>query len=156
MLEVITAVGTLYIGYFTLSASGINYGLCIVSFIDSLAQVFWRIPMIRLSWVASWRWLLPPTNGLTPVSVVVVIASLRSRTAACRSTVRLAAAFDHVFFSDGGRWVLLIELDPRSLRIVKCLAQVWIIAAFECGSYRSDVSHGSSEAPLAHGSEFSI
>jgi hypothetical protein len=99
--------------------------------------------MIGLSRVASWRWLLPPASGLTPASVVVVIALLRSRTAACRSTVRLAAAFAHVFFSDGGRRVLWIELDPCSLRIAKCLVQVWIVAAFEYGSYPGDVSHGS-------------
>jgi hypothetical protein len=76
--------------------------------------------MIGLSWVASWRWLLPPASGLTPASVVVVIASLRSRTAAYRSTVRLAAAFTHVFFSDGGRRVLSIELNPCPLRVAKC------------------------------------
>jgi hypothetical protein len=44
--KVITAVDTFCIGYFTLSTSGINYGSRIASFIDSLAQVFWRIPMI--------------------------------------------------------------------------------------------------------------
>jgi hypothetical protein len=59
------------------------------------------VGMISLSWVASWRWLLPPASGLTSMSVVVVIASLMSRTAACRSTISLAAAFAHVFFSDG-------------------------------------------------------
>jgi hypothetical protein len=59
------------------------------------------VGMIRLSRVASWRWLLPPASGLTSTSVVVVIASLMSRTAACRSTVSLAAAFARVFFSDG-------------------------------------------------------
>jgi hypothetical protein len=112
--------------------------------------------MIGLSQVASWRWLLPPASGLTPVSVVIVIASLRSRTAACRSTVRLAAAFAHVFFSDGGRRVLLIELNPCPLRVVKCLAQVWIVTAFEYGSYPGDVGHESSEAPLAHGGEFGV
>jgi hypothetical protein len=87
-----------------LSASGINYGSRIVSFINFLAQVFLRIQMvgmIRLPRVASWRWLLPPASALTSVSVVIVIASLRSRTTACRSTVRLGAAFAHVFFSDG-------------------------------------------------------
>jgi hypothetical protein len=36
--------------------------------------------MIGLSRVASRRWLLPPASGLTPVSVVIVIAALRSRT----------------------------------------------------------------------------
>jgi hypothetical protein len=54
--KTITAVGTFWIGYLTLSASGINYGSRIASFIDFLAQVFLRIPMvgmIRLSRVAS-------------------------------------------------------------------------------------------------------
>jgi hypothetical protein len=58
------------------------------------------VGMIRLSRVASWRWLLPPTSGLTSTSVVVVIASLMSKTAACHSTVSLVVAFAHVFFSD--------------------------------------------------------
>jgi hypothetical protein len=113
--------------------------------------------MIGLSRVASWRWLLPPASGLTPTSiVVVVVASLRSRTAACRSTVRLAAAFAHVFFSDGGRRILLIELNPYPLRVAKCLAQVWVITAFEYGSDPSNVGHRGSEAPLAHSGEFSV
>jgi hypothetical protein len=99
--KAITAVGTFCIGYFTFSVSGINYGLRIASFIDSLAQALWRIPMIGLSRVASWRWLLPPASGLTPASVVIVVASLRSRMATCRSTVKLAATFAHVFFSNG-------------------------------------------------------
>jgi DNA-binding transcriptional ArsR family regulator len=99
--KMITAVSTLCLGYFTLSVPAINYGSHIVSFIDSLAQVFWRIPMIGLVRVASRRWLLPPASGLTPTSVVVVIAALRSRTDAYLSTVSLAAAFAHVFFSDG-------------------------------------------------------
>jgi hypothetical protein len=112
--------------------------------------------MIGLSRVASWRWLLPPASGLTPASVVVVITPLRSRMAAYRWTVRLAAAFAHVFFSDGRRRVLLIELNPCPLHVAKCLVQVWIIAALEYGSYPGDVGHGSSEATLAHGGEFSI
>jgi hypothetical protein len=72
--------------------------------------------MIGLSWVASRRWLLPLASGLTLASVVVVIAELRSRTTACHSTVSLAAAFAHEFFSDGRRPVLLIELNPCPLR----------------------------------------
>jgi hypothetical protein len=92
----------------------------------------------------------------SPTSVVVVIAPLRSRAAACRLTVRLAAAFAHVFFSDDGRRVLLIELNPCPLRVAKCLAQVWIVAAFEYGSYPGDVSHRGSEALLAHGGEFGV
>jgi hypothetical protein len=112
--------------------------------------------MIGLSWVASWRWLLPLTSGLTPASVVVVIAALRSRTAAYRSTVSVAAAFAHVFFSDGGHRVLLIELNPHPLRVAKCLMPVWIVTALEYSSYPGDVGHRSSEAPLAHSGEFSV
>jgi hypothetical protein len=78
--------------------------------------------MIGLSRVASWRWLLHPASDLTPASVVVVIALLRSRTATCHSTVRLATALAHVFFSDGGCRVLLIELNPCPLRVAKCWA----------------------------------
>jgi hypothetical protein len=147
--KAITAVDTLWIGYFPISASGITYESCIVSFIDSLEQVLWRVPLIGLSWVASWRWLLPPASGLTPTSVVVVIALLRSRMAACRSTVRLVAAFADVFFSDGRRRVLLIKLNPCPLRVAKCLAQVWIVASFKYGSDPGDVGHGSSKASLA-------
>jgi hypothetical protein len=154
--KIITAVGTLCLGYFTLSAPGINYGSHIASFIDSLAQVFQRISMIGLSQVASRRWLLPPNSGLTPASVVVVIATLRSRTAACHSTVSLAAAFAHEFFSDGRRRVLLIELNLCPLHVAKCLTQVWIVTALQYGSYPGDVGHGSSEALLAHGEEFGI
>jgi hypothetical protein len=70
--------------------------------------------------------------------------------------VSLVAAFADVFFNDGGRRVLLIELNPCPLRIAKCLAQVWIITAFKYGSYPSDVGHRSSEAPLTHGGEFGV
>jgi hypothetical protein len=38
--KTIAAVSTLYLGYFSLSAPGIDYGPCIASFIYSLAQVF--------------------------------------------------------------------------------------------------------------------
>jgi hypothetical protein len=76
--------------------------------------------MIGLSRVASRRWLLPLASSLTPASVVVVTAALRLRTAACRLTVSLAAAFAHEFFSDGRCRVLLIELNPCPLRVAKC------------------------------------
>jgi hypothetical protein len=56
--------------------------------------------MIGLLRVTHWRWLLPPARGLTPTSVVVVVAALRSGTAACRSTVSLASAFTHALFPD--------------------------------------------------------
>jgi hypothetical protein len=112
--------------------------------------------MIGLSRVASWRWLLPLASGLTPARVVVVIAALRSRTAAYHSTLRQAAAFAYVFFFDGGCRVLLIELNPCPLRVAKCLAQVWIVTMFKYGSYPDDVSHGCSETPLAHDGEFGV
>jgi hypothetical protein len=126
------------------------------SFIDSLAQVFWRILIIGLLRVAPWRWLLPPASGLTPTSVVVVVAAMRSRMAAYRSTVTLAVAFAHVFFSDAGRQVLLVELNPSPLHVAKYLTQVWIVTALEYSCYPGDVGHRSSEAPLAYGSEFGV
>jgi hypothetical protein len=70
--------------------------------------------------------------------------------------VSLAAAFAHVFFSDGRHRVLLIKLNPYPLHVAKCLTQVWIITALEYDSYPGDVGHGSSKAPLAHGGEFGI
>jgi hypothetical protein len=49
--ETVAAVTTFCLDYFVLSTPGIDYGPRIASFIDSLAQVFWRRPMIDLSWV---------------------------------------------------------------------------------------------------------
>jgi hypothetical protein len=80
--------------------------------------------MIGLSQVTPWRWLLPPTRGLTPAGVVVV-AALRSRTAASHSTVSLASAFAHALLPDGRRRVLLIKLNPSPLCVTKCLTHVW-------------------------------
>jgi hypothetical protein len=79
--KTVTAVSALCLDYFTLFAPGIDYGPRIAPFIDSLAQVSWKRPMIGLSWVTPWRWLLPPARGLTPASVIVV-AALRLRTVA--------------------------------------------------------------------------
>jgi hypothetical protein len=154
--KTVAAVSTLCLDYFALSASGIDYGPRIASFIYSLAQVFLRVMVIGVSRVASWRWLLPPASGLTPVSVVVVVTALRSRTAACRSTMSLAAAFTHAFFPDGGRRVLLIELNPSPLHVAKCLTQIWIVTALEYSSYAGNAGHRSPEAPLAYGSEFGV
>jgi hypothetical protein len=112
--------------------------------------------MIGLSQVASWRWLLPPAKGLTPASVVIVVAALRLRMAASRSTVSLASAFAHALLPDGGRRVLLIKLNPSLLRVTKCLMQVWIVTALEYSCYPGDVGHRSPEAPLAYGSEFGV
>jgi hypothetical protein len=135
----VIAVSTLCLGYFALSAPGIDYGPRIASFIDSLAQVFWERPMIGLSRVTPWRWLLPPTRGLTPAGVVVVVATLRSRMAACRSTVSLASAFAHALLSDGGRRVLLIKLNPSPLCVTKCLTHVWIVTTLEYSHYPGNV-----------------
>jgi hypothetical protein len=63
--KTIPVVGTLCLGYFTLSAPGINYGSHIASFIDSLAQAFWRILMIgKINFVRRFisnlsRWIEP-------------------------------------------------------------------------------------------------
>jgi hypothetical protein len=56
--KTIAAFSTLYLGYFAVSAPGIDYGSRIASFVDSLAQVFWRVRVIGQSRVASKRWLL--------------------------------------------------------------------------------------------------
>jgi hypothetical protein len=71
--------------------------------------------MVDLSWVTPWRWLLPPARGLTPASVVIVEAGLRSRMSANCSAVALAAAVAHALIPDGGRLVMLIQLDPGPL-----------------------------------------
>jgi hypothetical protein len=80
--------------------------------------------MIGRSRVTPWRWLLPPARGLTPVSIVVDVAALRLRMAACRSTVSLAPAFAHVLLTDGRHRVLLIKLNPCPLCVTKCLMHV--------------------------------
>jgi hypothetical protein len=51
--KTVAAVSALCLGYLALSTQGINYGSHIVSFIDSLVQVFWGRLMIGLSQVAS-------------------------------------------------------------------------------------------------------
>jgi hypothetical protein len=76
--------------------------------------------------------------------------------AACRSTVSLASTFAHALLPDGGRLVLLIKLNPSSLRVTKCLTQVWIITTLEYSSYPGDVGHRSPKALLAYGSEFGV
>jgi hypothetical protein len=111
--------------------------------------------MIGLSWVTSWRWLLPPARSLTPASVVVV-AALRSRTVACRSAVSLASAFAHALFHEGRCRILLIKLNPGPLRVTKCLMHIRIVTSLEYGRNPGDVGHQSPETPLAYGSEFGI
>jgi hypothetical protein len=83
--------------------------------------------MIGLLRVTPWRWLLPPTRGLTPASVVIVVAALRSRTSVCRSTMSLALAFAHALLPEGRRRVLLIKLNPSPLCVTKCLTHVWVV-----------------------------
>jgi hypothetical protein len=71
--------------------------------------------MVDLSRVTPWRWLLPPATGLAPASVVIVEAELWLRTSASRSAVTLAAALTYALIPDGGRRVMLIQLDPGPL-----------------------------------------
>jgi hypothetical protein len=111
--------------------------------------------MIGLSWVTSWRWLLPPTRSLTPASIEVV-AARRSRTATCRSAVSLASAFAHALLPESRRRVLLIKLDLGPLHVAKCLMHVRIVTALEYGHNPGDVGHQSPEAPLTYGSEFGV
>jgi hypothetical protein len=108
-----------------------------------LTQVFWRRPMVGLSRVTPWRWLPPLTRGLAPMSVVVVVAGLRSRTATGHSAVSLAPALAHALLPDSGRRVVLIQLDPGPLRVKKCLTHIRIITALEYGRNPGDVGHRS-------------
>jgi hypothetical protein len=150
------AVSTFSFDFFANLAPGVDHGPRIVAFIDVLAQVFWRRPMIGLSWVTSWRWLLPSARGLAPTSVVVVVAGLRSRMAAGRSAVSLAPALVHALLPDGRRRVVLIQLDPGPLRVKKCLMHIRIVTALEYGRNPSDVGHQSPEAPFAYDGEFRV
>jgi hypothetical protein len=106
--------------------------------------------MIGLSRVTPWRRLLPPASG------VVIVAALRSGTAACRSTVSLASTFAHALLPEGRRQVLLIKLNLSPLCVTKCLTHVWIVTALEYSHYPSDVGHRSPEAPLAYGRKFGV
>jgi hypothetical protein len=112
--------------------------------------------MIGLSRVTPWRWLLPPARGLTPASVVVVVAGLRSRATASCSAVSLAPTLTHVLLPDSRRWVLLIQLDLGPLRVKKCFAHIRIVTALEYGRNPGDVGHRGPEAPFAYGGEFRV
>jgi hypothetical protein len=112
--------------------------------------------VIGLPRVTPWRWLLPPARGLTPAGVVVVVARLRSRTTTSRSAMSLALALAHVLLPDGRRRVLLIQLDPGSLCVKKCLTNTRIITVLEYCRDPGDVGHRSPEAPLAHGGELKV
>jgi hypothetical protein len=95
------------------------------------------------------RWLLPPDRGLAPTGVVV--ADLVLKTATSRSTASLTLTLVHTFFPDGGRRIVLIQLDPSPLRVEECLTYLRIVAAPEDGRHPSDVGHRSLETPLAYG-----
>jgi hypothetical protein len=105
----VATVGTFIFDFFASLASRRDHGPRVAAFIDVLAQVLWRKSMIGLSRMTPLRWLLPPARDLTPASVVV--AGLVSRTTASRSAVSLAPTLTHALLPDGGRRVVLIQLD---------------------------------------------
>jgi hypothetical protein len=110
--------------------------------------------MISLSRLTPLRWLPPPARGLALASVVVT--ELVSRMAASRSAVSLAPALTHVLLPDGGRRVVLIQLDPGPLCIKERLTHLRIMAALEDGRYPGDVGHRSPETPLAYGGKLRV
>jgi hypothetical protein len=152
--ESITTVSTFGFDFFADLAPGRDHGPRVVAFIDVLAQVFWRKSMIGLSRVTPWWWLLPPVRSLTPASVVV--AGLVSRAAASRSAVSLATTLTHALLRNGGRRVVLIQLDPGPLPVKKCLTHIRIMTALENGCHPGDVGHRSSEPPFAYGGELRV
>jgi hypothetical protein len=154
--EAVAAVSTFGLDFFPNLAPGVDHGPCIATFIDVLTQVFLRRPMIGLSRVTPWRWLLPPAKGLAPTSVVIVVAGLTSRTTAGRSAVSLAPALAHALLPDGRRRVVLIQVDLGPLRIKKCLTNIQIVTALEYGRNPGDVGHRSPEAPFAYGGKFRV
>jgi hypothetical protein len=90
------------------------------------------------------------------MSVVIVEAGLRSRMSASHSAVALAAALAHTLIPDGGRWVMLIQLDPSPLHVKKCLTHIRVITALEDGRNPGDVVHRSPEASFAYGGKLRI
>jgi hypothetical protein len=154
--ETVATVSTFGLDFLANPAPGVDHGPRIAAFIDVLAQVFWRRPVIGLSRVTPWRWLLPPARGLAPASIVVVVAGLRSRTTARRSAVSLAPALAHALLPEGRHRVLLIQLDLGPLHVKKCLTHIRIISALEYGRNPGDVGHRSPEAPFAYGGEFRV
>jgi hypothetical protein len=110
--------------------------------------------MIGLSRMTPLRWLLPPTRGLAPTSIVV--AELVSRTAASRSAVSLTPTLAHALLPDGGRRVVLIQLDPSPLHIKERLTHFRIMTALEDGRHPGDVGHRSPETPFAYGGELRV
>jgi hypothetical protein len=110
--------------------------------------------MIGLQRMTPLRWLLPPASSQTPASVVV--AELVSRTAASRSAVSLTSTFSHALLPNGGRRVVLIQLDRSPLLVKKCLTYFRIVAALEDGRYPGDVGYRSLETPLAYSGKLRV
>jgi hypothetical protein len=154
--KTITAISPFSLDFFTYLTPGGDHRPRIAAFINVLAQVFCMRLMIVLWRVTPRRWLLPPTGGLAPASVVVVVAGLKSRATASRSAVSLAPTLTHALLPDGGCWILLIQLDPVPLRIKECLAHVWIIAALKDDRNPSNVSHRGPETPFTYGDKLRV
>jgi hypothetical protein len=152
--ESVATIRTFGFNFFADLEPGGDHGPCVATFIDVLVQVFWRKSMIGLLRVTSWLWLLPPARGLAPASVVV--AELVSRTAASCSAVSLAPTLTHTLLPDGGRWVVLIQLDPGPLRVKECLTHIRIMTALEDGRHPGDVGHRSPETPFTYGGELRV
>jgi hypothetical protein len=110
--------------------------------------------MICLLRVTPLRWLLPPAKDPAPTSVVM--AGLVSRAAAGRSAVSLAPTLAHTLLPDGGRWVVLIQLDPSPLHVKECLTHIRIMTALEDGRHPGDIGHPSPETPFAYSGELRV
>jgi hypothetical protein len=152
--ESVSIVSTFSFDFFADLAPGRDHGPHVTTFIDVLAQVLRRKSMIGLLRMTPLWWLLPPGRGLASASVVV--AELMSRTATSRSAVSLTPTLTHALLPDGGRQVVLIQLDPSPLRIKECLAHFRIMTAFEDGRHPGDVGHRSPETPFTYGGELRV
>jgi hypothetical protein len=152
--ESVATASTFIFDFFADLAPGGDHCPRVATFVDVLAQVLWRRSMIGLPRMTPLRWLLPPARSLAPASVVV--AELVSRTAASRSAVSLTSTLTHALLPDGGRRVVLIQLDPSPLRVKKCLTHFRIVAVLEDGRYPGDISHRSPETPLSYGDKLRV
>jgi hypothetical protein len=152
--ESVATVSTFSFDFFVDVTPGGDHGPLVAAFIDVLTQVLWRKSMIGLSRMTPLRRLLPPARDLAPTSIVV--AELMSRTTASRSAVSLAPTLTHALLLDGGRWVMLIQLDPSLLPVKECLTHVRIMAALEDGCHLGDVGHQSPETPFAYSGELRV
>jgi hypothetical protein len=70
--------------------------------------------------------------------------------------VSLALTLTHVLLPDGGRRVLLIQLDPGPLRVKKCLTHIRIMAALKDGCNPGDAGHRGPETPFAYGDKLRV